>query len=339
MESVYQDEPQIQEAELTPQDQLKLQWAQQPGFLPLIRQKNLIDRNPELVSYTPAVNLPGWISPWMFALQGLVLISLVLSLLNWQLTRHAGTLEDQIVALQSNAQAELKRQEEIISATEAELRRISRSGNLVFKLHLSPTPLTREQALQALNSSLEESQRSEAQYKEKVAAQEQQLRAEQIALALARSGNPLIFTLALMLTAGLVGRKAQKSFPRARQARRLGDFYLYFATAEGLWPNLVLLVFLHVALSHDPYGLSGLFGSVGPLFWVAFWIGFYFLLLRFFVMVARDLNQALEIRPPANEWSLENSMLLRVHNSFLLVFVAIQAVFLALCYAMYLAQK
>jgi hypothetical protein len=339
MESVYQDEALIQEAELTPQDQLKLQWGQQPGFLPLIRQKNLIDRNPELLSVAATLNLPGWISPWMYALQGLVAASLMLALLNWQFTRHAGTLEDQVVALQANTQTEVKRQEEIIAATKAEIRRISRSANAVFKLHLSPTPLTREQALQALNSSLEESQRSEEQYKEKMAAQQRKLLARQNALALANSGTPLVFSLGLALAAVLVGSGAQKSFPRIRLARRLGDFYLYFATAEGLWPNLVLLVFLHVALSHDAYGLSGVFGSVGPLFWVVFWTGFYCLLLRYFVMVARDLNQALEIRPPANEWSLENKMLLRVHNSFLLVFAVMQAAFVALCYAIYLGQK
>jgi hypothetical protein len=258
---------------------------------------------------------------------------------NWQLTRHAGTLEDQIVALEANTQTEIRRQEDIISATDAEIRRVSHSLNSVFKLHLSATPLTREQALQALNSSLEESQRSEAQYKEKMEAEERKLQAEQNALALAHSGSPFIFSIAVALAAVLVAKGAQKSFPRTQQARRLGDFYLYFATAEGLWPNLVLLVFLHVALSHDPYGLSGVFSSVGPLFWVVFWIGFYCLLLRYFVMVARDLNQALAIRPPANEWSPENRMLLRVHNSFLLMFAAMQAVFLALCYAMYVAQK
>lgn len=339
MESVYQDEPQIQEAELTPQDQLKLQWSQQPGFLPLIRQKNVIDSNAGLVPLASPASLPGWLSPWMFALQGLVLISLVLSLVNWQLTRHAGKLEEQITAIQANTQAEIKRQEDIISATEAEIRRISHSPNSVFNLHLSPTPLTREQALQALNSSLEESQQSEAQFKEKMSAQEQRLHARQSALALANSGSPLIFSLALVFTAMLMGRGAHKDFPRTRQAKRLNEFYLYFATAEGLWLNLVLLVFLHVALSHDPYGLSEVLGSVGPLFWVVFWIGFYFLLLRYFVMVARDLNEALQARPPLNEWGLENRMLLRVHNSFLVVLVAIEAAFLALCYAMYLAQK
>src|SRR6185437_10941369 len=83
------------------------------------------------------------------------------------------------------------------------------------------------------------------------------------------------------------------------------------------WPNLVLLIFLHVALSRSAYGLSGVFESVGPLFWVVFFIGFYFLLLRYFVVVARDMYSAMQIRRPANEWGLENRMLLRIHNSIL----------------------
>jgi len=271
MESVYQ-EPVYQddaaaEAALSPQDHLRLEWSRQPGFLPFLRQKNLIDQHAELVPYAAGVALPGWISPWLFALQGLVLISAVFALVNWQLTRHAGSLEDQVVALRANMQTELKRQEEIIAATEAEIRRISNSGHAMFKLHLSPAPLTREQALAALSNSLEESHRSEEQYKEKMAARERRLRARQSALALARSGSPLIFSLALAMAAWLAGRVGQKPFARVR---RPGDLYFYFLTAEGLWPSLVLLVFLHVALSQDAYGLSGIFSRVGPLFWVVF---------------------------------------------------------------------
>ncbi|MGC2697957.1 MAG: hypothetical protein WA738_19395 [Candidatus Angelobacter sp.] len=338
MESVFQDEAVFSEAELTPQDQIKVQWQQQPGF-PFIRQKNVIDQHAELLPYAAAAGLKGWNTPFLFALQGLVLIAVVLSLANWQMTRHAGTLEDEIVASQANAQAEIKRQEEIIAATEAEIRRISNSAKPSFKLHLSATPMSREQALQVLNASLEESHRSEEQYKEKMAAQEQELRSRQSALAVANSGSPLIFSLALVLAAGLFGNGAQKDFPRTKQGRRLKDFYLYLATTEGLWPNLVLLAFLHIALSRSAYGLSGMFESVGPLFWVVFSLGFYFLLLRYFVMVSRSMYKAVQLRPPANEWAFDNRILFRIHNSFLLVFAGMEAIFLALCYAMYLAQN
>jgi hypothetical protein len=339
MESVYQDEEVLSEAVLTPQDQLKLQWRQQAGFIPFIRQKNVIDRNVELVPYAGTAALHGWIPPRLFALQGLVLLSFFAALLNWQITRHAGKMEDQITALQASVQTEITRQREIIAATEAEIARISHSSKATFKLHLSATPMTRTEALQALTSALDESQRSEEQYKEKMALQEQKLRARQATLAIANSGTPLIFSLALVLAAGLVGQGGQKDFSRSRQARRLNDFYLYFATAEGLWPNLVLMIFLHIALSRSAYGLSNTLDSVGPLFWLVFSIGFYFLLLRYFVVVSRDMYQALQIRRPANDWSLSNRMLLRVHNSFLVVFVGLEGAFLALCYAFYQAQK
>jgi len=339
MESVYQDEAVVAEPQLTPQDQLRLQWQQQPGFIPFVRQKNVIDQNAELLPYAGTAALQGWIPPLAFALQGLVLLSVLASLINWPLTRHAGALEEQITALQANAQAEIKRQEGIIAATQAEIARISGSPHSTFNLRMSAVPLNRGQALRELNASLAESQRSEEQYKESAAAQEHKLRARQSALAIANSGTPLIFSLALVLAAALVGKGAQKDFLRVRQARRIKDFYLYFAAAEGLWPNLVLLVFLHTALSRSAYGLSSTFASVGPLFWVVFCAGFYFLLLRYFVVVARDMYHALQLRPPAGEWSPENRMLLHVHNSFFVVFAGLEAAFLVLCYVIYLAQR
>ena len=119
----------------------------------------------------------------------------------------------------------------------------------------------------------------------------------------------------------------------------MADYYLYFITADGLWPNLVLLGFLFVALSGSDYGLSGMFSSVGPLFWVVFWIGFYCLLLHFFVMTARGLYRAMQARPPASEWGFDNRLLFRIHNSFFIVFAGLEAVFLALCYGFYLLQS
>ena len=63
------------------------------------------------------------------------------------------------------------------------------------------------------------------------------------------------------------------------------------------------------------------------------------LLLRFFLMVARDLYKAMQARPPANEWGFDNRILLGVHNSFWVVFAGLEAVFLALCYAFYFIQN
>jgi len=339
MASVYQDEEVLSEEQLTPQDHLRLQWQQQPGSIPFLHQKNVIEQNAELIPYAATAGIRGWLSPGLFALQGLVLAAVILSLLNWQFTRHAGKMEDEITALQASAQNEVQRQDEIIAATEAEIRRISNSSKPTFKLHLSPEPMTREQALAALNSALAESHNSEDQYKQKMEAKERELRARQSVLAITNSGTPLIFSLALLMAAGLFSQFAQKVFSRNRHSRRLADFYLYFATAEGAWPNLVLLLFLHVALSRNAYGVSDALAGVGPLFWVVFWIGFYFLLLRYFVMVARDLYKAMQVRPPVNEWGFDNRILFRIHNSFLIVFAGLEAVFLAFCYAYYIMQN
>lgn len=339
MESVYQAEEVVSEAQLTPQDQLRMQWRQQSGSIPFVRQKNVIDQGAELVPYAATAGLQGWSTPGLFALQGLVLIAAILSGINWQLTRHSGKMEEEIIALQTSVQTEVTRQEEIIAATQAEIRRISGSSKSTFKLHLSPEPLSREQALAAVNNSLAESQASEDQYKLKMAVKERNMRARQSALAVANSGTPLIFSLALLMAAGLFSQGAQKQFSRNRNARRLADYYLYFATSEGLWPNLILLLFLHIALSRNAYGIGDFFSSVGPLFWVVFGLGFYFLLLRYFATVARNLYRAMQTRVPVNEWGFDNTVLFRIHNSFLIVFVGLETVFLALSYALYLVQK
>jgi hypothetical protein len=339
MEPLRQDETIAPETELSPIEQLKQQWSQQPGAIPFLKQKNTIDQNIELLPYAGVAGIKGWIPPQLFALQGLVLVAVVLSFLNWYMTRDAGKLHDEVVAMQATVQAEVKRQEEIIGATQAEIKRISSSPKTTFNLHLSQTPLTREEALQELNSSLEESGKSEQQYKDQMAAREKTLRARQRAQAITDSGAPIVFSLALVLVAYLFGQWAQKSYARSRQVRHAGDYYLYCATTEGLFPNLVLLAFLHVALSGNTYGLGGLFGSVGPLFWVVFWISFYFLLLRYFVMVSRGVYKAMQIRPPGNEWSLENHMLVLIHNSFLVTLIGLEVVFLGLCYVLYLVQR
>ena len=154
MESVYQDEPVIAEQQLTPEDQLRLQWQQQPGFIAFARQKNVIGQNAELLRCAGAAGLAGWIPPLAFALQGLVLISMVAALANWQITRHSGALEEQIAALRSGAQVEIKRQEGIIAATQAEISRIANSPHSIFHLRMSATPLSREEALRQLEARL-----------------------------------------------------------------------------------------------------------------------------------------------------------------------------------------
>lgn len=332
METEVQNEQVFEQEELSPVEQLRLQWRQQPGFIPFIRQKNVIDQNAELLPYAGAVSLPGWTSPRTFAIQGLVLAAIVTSLLNWYMTHDTGKRHEEILALQANVQAEIKRDQGIRDATEAEIQRMSRPARNSFQ------PVAREEALQQMRDSLAESIKSEEEYKKRMAAQEHDLRVAQWAESIANSGTPLIFSLALVFAAGLVAGGLRRDFPRSN-VRAAGDYYLYFATAYGLWPNLILLVFLHFALSGSAYGLGNLTDTAGPLFWGLFWIGFYALLIRYFGLVARDMYKAMQIRPPASQWSLSNKMLVRINNSFLLMFVMLEAVFLSVSYVMYLVGR
>lgn len=332
----YQDEQVFSEVEVSPAEQFRQQWNQQPGPIPFWKQKNVIDQNAELMAYAGVVPLSGWANPRMFALQGLVLVALVLSCCNWYFIRQSGPLQEQIEAYRAQTQAEVKRETEIMEATQAEIRRISSSPKNVFNLHMSSTPLTRQQALQELESSLAEGRKSVEQYKNRSAARERDLLATQSATVIAYSGTPLMFSLALMMAAGMVLGGVQKDNPKNRQARRAGDYYLYFATAEGLWPNLVFLGFLHFALSGATYGFGNLFDTLGPIFWAVFWTGFGFLVLRYFVVVARDLYRVLQLRLPVNEWSLDNKILFRITSSFLVMFVCLEASYLSLCYFMLL---
>jgi hypothetical protein len=321
--------------ELTPADQLRQQWSQQPGPIPLIKQKNVIDQNAEMLPWAGMAAIPGWNWPFSFALQGLVLVAVVASIVNWYNTRHSGKLEEEIAQLQANVQAETQRQQGIADATQAEIRRITRSVYSTFKLHMSDQPLSREEALRQLNTSLDETRNSMEQFKQRVAARERELRAREGALALANSGTPLIFVLALVLAAGGVGAGVRRAYSRNPQARNAGDFYLYIATAEGLYLNLVFLAFLHFGLSAAAWGFSDFSQTVGPVFWAVFWIAFYFLLLWYFVGVSRGMYKALQLRSLSKEWGLENRMLLRIHSSFLLMFVALEAPYLGACYMLY----
>ncbi|HKW74758.1 MAG TPA: hypothetical protein VJN64_04475 [Terriglobales bacterium] len=333
-EQVFAEQP-----ELTPLDQLRQQWMQQPGFTPLIKQKNVIDQNAALLPYAGVASLPGWNWPWTFAFKGLIIFAIVVSGFNWLATRHSGKLEDDITRLQQNMQAEADRQQGIIDATEAEIRRISRSTKNTFTLHMANRPLSREEALAELNASLQDTRSSLQQYREHAALRERELRAREGVLAIAESGTPLIFVLALVLAAGGVRRAVQRSHSRNRHARNSGDLYLYFATAKGMALNLVFLAFLHFGLSSSGWGFSSFSQSVGPVFWVVYWAGFYLLLLWYFAAIASDLYAALQLRAPANRWSFQNNFLMKIHNSVLLTFAELELPFLVACYFLYVTGK
>src|ERR1700704_6188665 len=105
------------ELSVSPVDQLRSQWNQQPG-ISLIRQKNVIDSNPTLLPYAGAAGLSGWSWPYAFAAQGLLLAALFASLFNWYLTHDAGPMHAEVVNNQANTELELRRDQGIIDATQ-----------------------------------------------------------------------------------------------------------------------------------------------------------------------------------------------------------------------------
>ena len=335
METVFQDANAGQEVEvkLSPLEQLRALWQRQAGFIPFVKQKRVIEESPEFLPYASSSTLSGWASPRAFAIQGLVVASAIVALLNWYSTRDTGKLQEEILALRADVQTETKRQQGIMDAAQAERKRILTSPkSIVWKT------VPREQALKETESAIEDSRKSLEEYKQKKLEQEIELQSRQRAEAILNSGTPLIFTLALVFAAGLVAGGARRDYPKAN-VRAAGDYYLYFATTGGLWPNLVFLLLMNLALSGESYGLTSFFQTVGPLFWILLWAGFYGLLVWYFAGVARSIYKALQIRPPVSEWSLGNKLLVRIHNSFLIMFVMLEVLFLSGAYLVYVLSR
>src|SRR5262245_60369125 len=67
MELEAQAEQVFEQAELSPLELFQQQWRQQPGFIPFVKQRNVIDQNAELLPYAGVFSLRGWASPRAFA--------------------------------------------------------------------------------------------------------------------------------------------------------------------------------------------------------------------------------------------------------------------------------
>jgi hypothetical protein len=335
METVFQDanEGQGGEVQLSPLEQLRALWQRQAGFIPFVKQKRVIADSPELLPYASSSTLKGWASPRAFAIQGLVVAAAIVALLNWYNTRDTGKLQEEILGLRADVQTETERQQGIMDAAQAERKRILTSPkSIVWKT------VPREQALRETESAIEDSQKSLEEFKQRKLEQEIELQSRQRAEAILNSGTPLIFTLALVFAAGLVAGGARRDYPKAN-VRAAGDYYLYFAATSGLWLNLVFLLLINVALSGEAYGMTSFFQTVGPLFWILLWIGFYVLLVWYFAGVARSMYKVMQIRPPASEWDLGNKLLVRIHNSFLIMFVTLEALFMSGAYLVYVMSR
>ena len=111
-------EYQLQEEEFievkSPIDRLKERRTAQAGSIAFFRQFSLIQQNPELVQYAELARIKGWSQPLMFALQGLLLAAVLLSSVNWLLTKDHGKQTDEIAAVKADLETEMKRQQGVI---------------------------------------------------------------------------------------------------------------------------------------------------------------------------------------------------------------------------------
>lgn len=322
----------------SPIDRFKEQWEKQPGAIPLLRQISLINQNPQSVQYASMAALKKWTEPLMFALQGLVLVSLILALTNWLITRDRGKQADAIAALQRDFDAETRRQEGVIQATQVDIERIQRSyKRKEFTVAGSPVPLNKAEALQQDYALIDEARRLEQKYKSHNEARQHELHAQGDAFALAYSGTPLVFSLALVFAAWLVRRGIQKDYARSNLTRQADNFYLYFLVSRGVWINCGLLVILHLWLSADAYGLGGISPSVAPIFSILFLLVVFGATGYCFYLVSKDLYKALQIPPPRRYDGLRNKILVHLHG-FWVVFVVFEAGLIGLSWGCYLLE-
>src|SRR5947209_3518320 len=150
----------------SPIDRFKEQWEKQPGALKFLRQVSVINQNPQSVQYAGLAALQGWAEPLVFGLQGLLLISLLLSLTNWLITKDKGKQADQIALLQRDLETEIKRQEGVIQATQQDIEKINKSTKKKeFTVAGSPDPLSREEALQRHNALIDETKKLDREYR------------------------------------------------------------------------------------------------------------------------------------------------------------------------------
>lgn len=323
----------------SPIDRFKDQWAQQPGGIGLLRQRNVILQNPELVQYADLTVIKGWIQPLVFALQGLVIAALMISAASWWHSHDRGKQADEIVAVQADLQSEARTNQGVIDAAQFEISRVTNSRKAGGFTVASSHNLSREEALLQLNNLIDDIRKSQAGSQRRAEIKIQNLRAAQDGLSLAASGTPVLLCLAILFAAQLFRREAQKQYSRFPLTRRADNFYLYSMVGRGLLLNLLLIAALNLILSHSAYGLGGIFDAIGPVGQGIVWLGIYALLLYWFLIVSKDLYKAMQIPRPLTYRGLENKILLSMHNSFWIVFAPAEAMLLLLSVSVYWLEK
>lgn len=323
----------------SPIDRFREVWTTLPGKSALLRQRKLLLHSPDLVQYAELARIQGWKQPLMFGLQGLLLAALFLSAFSWLMTHDGGTYADEIAKVQAELDSQLHTEKVVIDAAEFERGRVEGSRKSSGFTVAKSTNLTKAEALEQLNVLIDEANKLQDDYKAHAAIKMQNLRAAGDGFALAASGTPVIFTLALVFAAPLFAWTIRKPYGRYRLTAQADGYYLYYVAGHGLWLNLIFVVVLNLVLSGSAYGLGGLMEGVGSIGRGIFWLAVYSLLLYWFFIASQDLYKAMQLPRIKNYAALENKVLLHMHNSFWMTFIAFEAVLGLLAYGVYLLER
>jgi len=322
----------------SPIDRFRDEWAQESLKKGFFFQRNIILKNPDLVQYAELARPKDWKEPLKFGVQGLLLAAFFISLLSWWITKDEGIYADRIEAVIASRDSELKTQQGVIDSAEFQITRIENSRSKAFTVALS-TNLTKEEALAQLNALEQQARKLQDEYKYNAAVKIQNLRAAGDRLTLLAAGTSLVFSLALLFAAPVFARFIQLAYPRCRLVGQADSFYLYHVVSRGVWLNIGLVVLLNLALSRSAYGLSGFFEGIGPIGRIIFWLAVYTVLLHWFFTASKDIYKAMQIACPGDLYGPDNKVLLWMHNSFAIVFVAFEVVLALLAYGVYLLEK
>lgn len=323
----------------SPIDRFREVWTTLPGKSALLRQRKLLLQSPDLVQYAELARIQGWKQPLMFGLQGLLLAAFFLSTFSWLMTHDEGTYADEITKVQAELDSQLHTEKVVIDAAEFERGRVEKSRKSSGFTVAKATNLTKEEALEQLNVLIDEAHKLQDDYKLHAAIKTQNLRAAGDGFALAASGTPVILTLALIFAAPLFAWMMRNPYGRYRLTAQADGYYLYYVVGHGLWLNLIFVVVLNLTLSGSAYGLGGLIEGVGPVGRSLFWLAVYSLLLYWFYTASQDLYKALQLPRIKNYATLENKVLLHMHNSFWITFIAFETVLGLLAYGVYLLER
>jgi|SRR5579863_862886 len=323
----------------SPIDRFKEEWARLPGSIAFLRQRKLVLQNPDLVQYAELARTKGWKQPLMFALQAFLLAAFFLSAFSWLLTRDGGKQADEIEKVRAELQVQVKTEQGVIDASEFQISQVENARKAVRFTVAKATDLTKEEALGQLNGLIEEAHKLQDEYKFRAEIKIQNLRAAGDGFALAASGTPVVFSLALVFAAPLFRWAMQKQYSRYRLAGQADNYYLYYVAGRGLWLNLAVVIVLNVFLSGSAYGLSGLIEGVGLIGQALFWLAIYAVVLYWFFLTSKDLHKAMQLPRLRDYAGFENKVLLYMHHAFWLTFAAFEAAFGILAYGVYLLEK